>query len=90
MEISTVISCLSLAVAIVVAGVNIRRGWKSDDKEMTTVIVKLDTINDCVSEIKGDVKTQGAEMVDLRERLIWCEQSTKSAHQRIDKLEGRN
>ena len=91
--IGIVISLLSLTVAAIVGFTNIRRNKKSDDRrdaaEMTTVIVKLETISTGITEIKSDMRNLQTGMQELRDRLIIVEQSTKSAHHRIDKIEGK-
>ena len=91
--ISVVISVLSLTVAAIVGFTNLRRNRSADDQrdaaEMTTVIVKLETISTGVAEIKADMRNLQTSQQELRDRLIICEQSTKSAHHRIDKLEGK-
>lgn len=91
--ISVVISVLSLTVAAIVGFTNLRRNRSADDQrdaaEMTTVIVKLETISTGVAEIKADMRNLQTSQQELRDRLIICEQSTKSAHHRIDKIEGK-
>lgn len=92
--IGVVISVLSLIVAAIVGFTNVKRNQNTDNRqaaaEMTTVIVKLETINSSVSEIKADVRNTRTDMQDLRDRLIVVEQSAKSAHHRIDMLEGQD
>ena len=91
--IGVVISILSLAVAAIVGFTNVKRNQSTDNRqaaaEMTTVIDKLETINTSVSEIKADVRNTRTDMQDLRDRLIIVEQSAKSAHRRLDALEGK-
>ncbi|MBR6873007.1 MAG: hypothetical protein IKN17_05835 [Ruminococcus sp.] len=88
------ISLLSLAVAAIVGFTNLRRSKTSDDRrdaaEMTTVIVKLESISTGITEIKSDMRNLQTSQQELRDRLIICEQSTKSAHHRIDKIEGKD
>ena len=62
---------------------------RKEASEMTTLIVKLETINNGVNEIKSDMRNMKTDIQDLRDRLIIVEQSTKSAHHRVDKLEGK-
>lgn len=94
MTVSVIISILSLVVAAVVGFTNIKRNQSTDSRqaqaEMTTVIVKLETINSSVSEIKADVRNTRTDMQDLRDRLIIVEQSAKSAHHRLDMIEGKD
>ena len=94
MSISVIISILSLGVAAVVGFTNLKRNQTTDNRqtaaEMTTVIVKLETLNNNISEMKADVRNTRADLQEIRDRLIICEQSTKSAHHRIDALENNN
>lgn len=93
MSISVIISVLSLLVAAIVGFTNIKRNNNTDNRqttaEMTTVIVKLETLNNNISEMKTDVRNTRIDLQEIRDRLIVCEQSTKSAHHRIDALEER-
>lgn len=90
-DISILIAFLSLCVAGVVAVTSIRRNKATDDKkeasEMTSVIVKLENINNGVNEIKSDMRNMRDDIQDLRDRMITVEQSTKSAHHRLDTME---
>ena len=92
-DFSTLLSVLSLIVATIVAITGIRRGFTADNKKeasaLTTLIVKLETINNGVNEIKSEMRSMKTDMQDLRDRLIIVEQSTKSAHHRVDKIEGK-
>ena len=53
------------------------------------LIVKLENIGNGVNEIKSDMRNMRNDIQDLRDRLIIVEQSTKSAHHRLDGLEGK-
>jgi len=87
------ISGLSLLVAVVVAVSNLRKDHEANDRraasETTTLIVKLENINNGVNEIKSDMRNMRDDIQDLRDRLIIVEQSSKSAHHRIDTIEGK-
>ena len=50
--------------------------------------VKTDVSNKW-NEIKSDMRNMRNDIQDLRDRLIIVEQSTKSAHHRLDGLEGK-
>lgn len=92
-DVPILISALSLLVAIIVAITSIRSRNASADKQeasqITTLIVKLENIADGVNEIKSDMRNVKNDVQDLRDRLIIVEQSTKSAHHRLDGLEGK-
>ena len=77
-DVSIVISALSLIVAVVVAVVSIFRGHKSDTAEetsqLTTVIVKLEIVANDLADIKRDLR---AKIDDHAERLVKVEQQIK-------------
>ena len=90
-EVALVISALSLAFGIYQGVTNMKRNRTADDKndatQLTTVIVKLENISAGISDIKSDMRNVKDEVKDMRDRLIKVEESTKSAHHRIDNLE---
>lgn len=92
-EVALVISALSLIFAVYSGVTSLKRTARNDDKkeasELTTVIVKLETISNGVSEIKNEMGNMKSDMKDIRDRLIIVEQSSKQAHKRLDTLEGR-
>ena len=91
-DVPILISFLSLCVSGAVGIAGLRRNKATDDRkeasEMTTLIVKLENINNGVNEIKSDMRNMRNDIQDLRDRLIIVEQSTKSAHHRLDGLDG--
>lgn len=54
------------------------------------MIVKLENINTGITEIKAEMKNVKSDVQELRDRLIVVEQSTKSAHKRLDGLVGND
>lgn len=91
-ELTILISVISVSFALYSGISNMKRNSKKDTAEdvaqLTTIIVRLDTINSGVSEIKTEMKSVKTDVQELRERLVVVEQSTKSAHHRIDGLGG--
>lgn len=59
---------------------------RSEAADMTTIAVKLENINNGVSEIKSDLRNMKEDAKELRERLVVAEQSAKQAHKRLDSL----
>ncbi len=55
-----------------------------DVGRITEVMIKLDHIKDDTTEIKGEIREIKKDVSDLRERVVIVEQSTKSAHKRMD------
>ena len=90
-EVALLISILAVTCSIVSTVLNIKRNNTADSKkeatEMTTVIVKLETISSGVSEIKSDIRNIKTDVQELRDRVIIVEQSVKSAHHRLDGME---
>lgn len=60
---------------------------RADTREEADTRAKLDYISRGVDDIRVDIKTQDRKINDMNERLIRAEESTKSAHKRIDGLE---
>lgn len=93
-DLSTIISVVSVTVAVIVMVTNIRRNNSRDNRQeasnLTTLIVKLENISEGVNEIKSDMRNMKSDIQDLRDRLIRVEQSDKSAHHRIDTLEEKS
>ena len=90
-EIALIISVVSLGFGIYQGVSNLRRNDRQDNRveatQITAVIVKLETIGEGVNEIKVDMRNIKNEINDIRERLTKVEESTKSAHHRLDGME---
>lgn len=82
-----------LATVLSIWGILLK--WKKDGenqesqetKEQTILSTKLDYISRNLDEIKVDLRTRAKENAELKERLIKVEESTKSAHKRLDEIE---
>ncbi len=85
-EITQVLSLLSFLVAAVALSRNLKGDVKNDAGQQTEIIIKLETINENVKEIKTDIKDVKNDIEKMKERLVIVEQSCKSAHKRIDTL----
>ena len=88
------ISALSLIVSIIVGFSAIKSRNSSDirqeSSQTTTLIVKLENIAEGVNEIKSEMRNIKDDIRELRDRVIAVEQSTKSAHKRIDDYVGEH
>ena len=86
-NIGTIITALSLLIA----GVSLLRVFSRDGKgatkDFTRVETKIDYIGGDIKDIRDDVKTVSVRQEDMAERLVKVEESTKSAHHRIDGIE---
>lgn len=60
---------------------------EDDASQKTVVATKLDYISKGVDDIRLDIKAQDTKISNVVERLIKVEESTKSAHHRIDTIE---
>lgn len=92
-EIMSVVTIISVFFAIFFGAQNYRRNKTQDDKTdatlLTTLNVNQNVMQKSLDEIKFDVKGIRAESQDLRIKFTQLEQSCKSAHKRIDTLEGK-
>ena len=67
----------------------IKASEKEDTSQITTVLIKLENISEGITEIKSDMRSVKEDVQKLRERIVAVEASTKSAHKRIDHIEGK-
>lgn len=88
-----VIAALSLSLSTYVA---IRNNRKSNDKDIadkvardTKINCKLDEISSDVKDVKYDMSATRSKVESMDKRLVVVEQSVKSAHHRIDRIEGK-
>ena len=91
-EISLIVSVISVAFAVYFGIANKRRNEKNDTEHATEeraatnamVIAKLENIGDDVKDIKREYRETRAEVQSLRDRVVVVEQSLKSCHKRLD------
>ena len=92
-EISLLISGISVAFAIFFGMKNQKRSdtqeIKEDASQLTSVLVKLETISGGISEIKNELSNVKSDMKEDRERIIKLEESSKQAHKRLDDFQHR-
>lgn len=90
-EISVLISAVSVAFAIYFGIKGAQRANVKDIEERTaqntTINIKLDSISNAVNDIKYDISETKKKVEEIDRRLIIAEQSTKSAHRRLDNME---
>lgn len=89
-EVALLISIVSLSASIYFGLKNSKRGDRADIEakavETATINVKLDNIGSDVKDIKYDISAVKNDVKNLTERMVVVEQSTKSAHHRLDGL----
>lgn len=87
-EAATALSLASLLISTYIGLENLKRGKNADTQkdatQMTTVMVKLDALNSTMLEIKSEITNTKSDIKDILERLVVVEQSSKSAHKRLD------
>lgn len=93
MEIGIPILCTIIGVVISFATFyigrkkDVKQETQNDTERIVRIDEKLDTIKHNVDEIRLDNKDFSKTLSQLGERVTIVEQSTKSAHHRIDNLE---
>ena len=60
---------------------------KEDGEQSAIISTKLDNIERGVESIRIDIKASEKRVNDLSEKLVRVEESVKSVHKRVDKLE---
>ena len=98
---STWISLAAVAISLVFGVLNAGHNGRSDIKDQletakqqasqqARIETSLSVIQQDTSDIKAEMKGLKSDLQDVTRRLVVVEQSTKSAHHRIDELERRN
>ena len=89
-EVALLLSFLSIFFAIFFGAISMRRNQKADDKreqsDMTTVIVKLESISSDTIEIKNDIKSLKSDVRHNSENIVRLDESLKSAWRRINEI----
>ena len=85
------VSILTTLISACIAFIALLRLFSHDSKnsvkDFQRVETKLDYIGGDTKEIRDDVKALKIKQEDMAERLVKVEESTKSAHHRIDNME---
>lgn len=95
MNASTIISiigiCISAISVIVVLVFNLKGSKRTDNKDIAREAeekaenkIMLRQISADVSDVKSGMSTMRIDIKELNERVVVVEQSTKSAHKRLD------
>lgn len=89
-EISLLISVVSIAFALYQGIKNMKRNDSKDVEEdatqMATVITELKNIMDGISDIKKEITDIKNDVKEDRDRITRVEESAKQAHKRIDEI----
>ncbi len=85
-----IISAISLLLAAYTGLSSLNRNRHIDTREdsasITTLLVRLESINIGIVEIKTEMTGIKSDIKENRERIIKVEESAKQAHRRIDSL----
>lgn len=78
----------SLLIAAIALWRNLKGDTKSEGAQVSEILVKMELVQSDLKEIKADfkaeIRTLKTDIEALKERMVTVEQSTKSAHKRID------
>lgn len=90
-ELTILISVVSVSAAVYFGLKSTRRAEKqdveSDAAERSAVMVKLENIQTGVIELRTELKSYKEEMQRINEQTIRNEESLKSLHKRVDRME---
>ncbi len=64
------------------------RQTRSDALLLARIEGKLDSANRGIEDMRVEVRTHGSQIAELSTRITRCEESTKSAHHRLDEIKG--
>ncbi|MBU5486455.1 hypothetical protein KQI86_19320 [Clostridium sp. MSJ-11] len=89
MSVELGVLCTIIGVAIGYLGYrrNGNKDIQEDAKTIAFISTKLDYISNGVADIKADMRAQDKKISDLSDKVIRIEESTKSAHKRLDTIE---
>lgn len=86
-EAGVLIAALSLVVGFMGYSLNKSKTIKEDGQKSAVISTKLDNIERGVESIRIDIRANEKRIGELAEKHVRIEESLKSAHKRIDKLE---
>ncbi|MEG0133419.1 MAG: hypothetical protein RSA29_04345 [Clostridium sp.] len=88
-NISVALACTFLGAVLSYLSFQRNKGHdiRADTREEAETRTQLNYISKGVDDIRIDIKAQQRDIQEIKERLIKNEESTKSAHKRIDGIE---
>ena len=91
-ELSLLLSGVSIAFAIFFGistrSRNVKKDTQEKAREDATVLIKLENIQTAITEVKTEMNGYRNEMKEVREYYIKAQESLKSLHKRVDRIEG--
>lgn len=89
-EIGVLIAIGGLLLSFLAYQLNRTKEVKTDTRQDAKIQAQLDYIGKGVDDIRIDLKANERQMVQLGERVTRIEESNRSLHKRIDKMEKEN
>lgn len=86
-EMSLLFGAIGTMLGVLGAIITMKKDSKNQGATEANITAKVDYIVRGVDDIKLDFKDQARKIEAHNERLVRVEESTKSAHKRIDKME---
>jgi len=86
MSTGTIITFVACGVSILALLNTILRNTKNDSQQDGTVLTEIGYIKSSVDDVKKKLDKQDERYLELSTRLTVVEQSSKSAHKRIDDI----
>lgn len=86
LNIGLLCSVIGAALGIWSYSRNVKKDTKDESRDFTRVEAKLDYVSKGVDDIRLDIKATDRRVSEVSERLTRVEESTKSAHHRIDEI----
>jgi hypothetical protein len=84
-----VCAILTFVVGYLTFSRNRDKDVKNDASKLAVIETKIDTISQGIDSIRIDTKANEKQIIGLSERITRVEESSKSAHKRLDILEGK-
>ena len=88
-ELTALVAVIGCLIGVIGFIRGTKKDGKTDGQELASIKGNLDYIARGIDDIRLEQKDQARKIDSQNERLIRTEESTKSAHRRIDKLEGK-
>lgn len=88
-ELGVLIAVGGFLISYLTYQLNKQKEVKTDTAQDAQIKAQLDYIGKGVDDIRIDLKANERQMVQLGERVTRVEESSKQAHKRLDKIEGK-
>jgi outer membrane murein-binding lipoprotein Lpp len=82
----SIISLIISGIMMLIAVITVTKNYGSGMAGQGRIEQKVNDIGSDVKEVRDDVKAQAIQYADIDKRVTRVEESTKSAHHRIDEI----